>query len=348
MKEWLKLDHVLNTAQWSALQESLAKVTGMAIIMVDYKGLPMTEHSGCQEFCNKIRKDPILSQCCQKCDSRGGLEAVRTNNPYIYQCSFSIIDIAIPIIVDNTYLGAVMAGQVRLPSNHSTEMIEQIYVPVSINHKLITQKIQELSQDYENIPILQYEQIESSAMMLFHLCNYLATEADSKRQVIETYEAMFQKQDEFSVVSRKEILYSSGSTRKRRKSIVDSVSSSASSARQMESLPIINSSNRIITKAYDYILSHREETISLKEMAEYCNVSSSYLSRLFAKEVGESYSIFIVKMKIDWAKEILETTDYAISRISEALGFNDVGYFTKTFKKYVGLTPSFYRSYSKR
>ncbi|MGB4658219.1 MAG: PocR ligand-binding domain-containing protein [Mobilitalea sp.] len=347
MKEWLKLDHVLNTEQWSALQESLAQVTGMAIIMVDYKGLPVTEHSNCQEFCRKIRKDPVLSQCCQKCDSRGGLEAVRTNNPYIYQCCFSIIDIAIPIIVDNTYLGAVMAGQVRLPDNQNTEMIEQIYVPVSINHKLITEKIKELNQDYENIPVLQYEQIESSAMMLFHLCNYLVKEADSKRQVIETYEAMFQKPDELSAVLRKETLYSASFTRKRRKSIADSSSSSAS-AKQMESLPNINSSNRIIMTAYDYILSHKEETISLKKMAEYCHVSSSYLSRLFTKEVGESYSIFIVKMKIDWAKEIIETTDYAISRISEALGFNDVGYFTKTFKKYVGLTPSFYRSYSKR
>lgn len=345
MKEWLKLEHVLNMEQWATLQKSLAQVTGMAIITVDYKGNPVTEHSGCHEFCNKIRRDSILGQFCQKCDSRGGLEAVRTNSPYIYQCCFSIIDIAIPIIVDNTYLGAVMAGQVRLPMNQNIEMIEKIYIPVSVNDKLINQKVQELIQEYNEIPILQYEQIQTAAMMLFHLCNYLVKEADNKRKVIEMLETIFQKHDNSSLESIKKDIYSISSVQKRKLPITSLQMASGGSTEPQQK---IGSPNHIILKAFDYIYSHKEETISLKEMSDYCHVSSSYLSRLFTKEVGESYSTFITKLKVDWAKAILETTDFAISRISEELGFNDVGYFIKTFKKHVGLTPSFYRSYSKR
>jgi ligand-binding sensor protein/AraC-like DNA-binding protein len=345
MKEWLKLEHVFNMEQWDILQKSLAQVTGMAIITVDYKGIPVTEHSGCHEFCNKIRKDLAMGQFCQKCDSRGGLEAVRTNTPYIYQCCFSIIDIAIPIIVDNTYLGAIMAGQVRLPENQTTEMIEKIYIPVSTNDRLINQKVQELIQDYNKIPVLQYEQIQSAAMMLFHLSNYLVNEAAKKRQIIEIYESLFQNHDELSVETIKKDINSIISTHKRKN---PTTSFQFSYNGQLESQQKIGSPNSIILKAFDYIHSHKEETISLKKMSDYCHVSSSYLSRLFTKEVGESYSAFIIKMKVNWAKEILETTDFSITKISEELGFNDVGYFIKIFKKHVGLTPAFYRSYSKR
>lgn len=345
MKEWLKLEHVLNMEQWYMLQRSLAQVTGMAIITVDYKGIPVTEHSGCHEFCKKIRNDPLLSQCCQKCDSRGGLEAVRTNAPYIYQCCFSIIDIAIPIIVDNTYLGAVMAGQVRLPSNQNAEMIEKIYIPNSTDDRLIHQKVHELTKDYNKIPVIQYEQIQITAMMLFYLCNYLVKETDNKRQVIELYETILQKHNEVSSKALKKDIYAISPLQKKKDS---TESMQTASVAQIKLQHKINSPNQIVLKVIDYIYNHKGETVSLKNMADYCHVSSSYLSRLFTKEVGESYSAYITKLKVDWAKETLESTDFTISRISEDLGFNDAGYFIKTFKKHVGLTPAFYRSYNRR
>lgn len=82
-------------------------------------------------------------------------------------------------------------------------------------------------------------------------------------------------------------------------------------------------------------------------MAAYCNVSSSYLSRLFTKEVGESYSSFTARLKIEWAKALLESSDAPISEISDELGYSEAGYFIKSFKKYVGVTPAVYRTYCK-
>ena len=59
------------------MQESLALSTRLAIILVDYKGRPVTKHSQVQPFCQLVRHSPELSKLCEKCDARGGLEAVR-------------------------------------------------------------------------------------------------------------------------------------------------------------------------------------------------------------------------------------------------------------------------------
>lgn len=59
------------------LQDSLALATKMTIITIDYKGIPITEHSSCCNFCQQVRQDPKVPPYCLKCDSRAGLEAVR-------------------------------------------------------------------------------------------------------------------------------------------------------------------------------------------------------------------------------------------------------------------------------
>ncbi|MNE45002.1 HTH-type transcriptional regulator YesS [compost metagenome] len=80
-------------------------------------------------------------------------------------------------------------------------------------------------------------------------------------------------------------------------------------------------------------------------MAKLCHISTSYFSRIFIKETGENFSVFTPRLKIEWAKQLLETTDEPINQISDQLGFCDAGYFIKTFKKFENLTPAVYRSW---
>nr|WP_249930836.1 helix-turn-helix transcriptional regulator [Paenibacillus polymyxa] len=61
-------------------------------------------------------------------------------------------------------------------------------------------------------------------------------------------------------------------------------------------------------------------------------LSPSYFSRLSAKETGENFTTYLAKLKIKWAKQLLEVTDMPISQISDELGFNESGYFIKIFK----------------
>ena len=60
IKEYLHINKILDLNKWKRLQDSLATVTKLAILTVDYKGIPVTSHSSCQAFCQNVRKDPEL------------------------------------------------------------------------------------------------------------------------------------------------------------------------------------------------------------------------------------------------------------------------------------------------
>ena len=99
----------------------------------------------------------------------------------------------------------------------------------------------------------------------------------------------------------------------------------------------------LVRNAVRYVERHVASPISVNEVADYLGVSVSYLSTLFRKETGEKLISFIIGYKIDRACEMLERGNDKIYEISEALGYTDVKYFCKIFRKYVGCTPSEYR-----
>ena len=302
MKESNYFGRILDIVSWEKLQSSISEATGMAIITVDYRGIPVTSHSGCCEFCKRVRNDEKLGKYCQKCDALGGLEGVITQKPYIYRCHFSIVDIAIPIIVDGNYLGAVMAGQVHLQNAEDMMPPEQI---LSVDDTVLQSARDNLKECYEQIPTFTSEQLDHTANMLFYLCDFLAKGNLNRDKSVASEKKLFIEEKQLS-------------------------------------LPIV--SNRIIGKAVDFIYTRKSQAISLTEVALHCNVSAPYLSRLFTKELGETYSAFVTRLKIAWAKEILQSTDMTVLEVSYQLGFNEPGYFIKTFKKYTNETPMSYRS----
>lgn len=99
--------------------------------------------------------------------------------------------------------------------------------------------------------------------------------------------------------------------------------------------------------AQKYIVENLENNVTLSETANICHVSASHLSRLFIKETGEGFSVFVSNAKIEKAKEWLETEDWSVSDIGYRLGFNETGYFIRAFKKKVGMTPGIYRKHRK-
>lgn len=100
---------------------------------------------------------------------------------------------------------------------------------------------------------------------------------------------------------------------------------------------------REILDAFRYVSVNLEKKISLDEVASYLFLNPSYFSRLFKKEVGETFVEYVTKMKINRAKELLEQTSESVGKISERLGYDNQSYFIKLFKTYVGLTPIEYR-----
>lgn len=316
-----KLENIIDLQKFQVLQDSLAQVTKMAIITVNYKGVPVTRHSYCQPFCQGVRTDQVLSEYCQKCDARGGLEAVRLNSPYIYKCHFDIIDMAIPIIIDNQYIGAIMAGQIKL--HDSSPQLERLVTRPPNTET--DNKFNALKKAYASLPTLSYKEVSTTADMLSHLCNYIVEEAITKNFTIQMYKNV-QSYDNLQAIQA-ELSHT----------LVEH------SVKEL-SLNQIRPTNPLLKPAFDYFYDNKHINITLNDMAKQCHISPSYFSRIFAKETGENFSVFAPRVKIEWAKQLLETTDQPINQISDALGFCDAGYFIKTFKKFEQLTPAVYRN----
>ncbi|SCP97977.1 PocR ligand-binding domain-containing protein [Anaerobium acetethylicum] len=348
METSINLKDIFDMEQWESLQDALAHETKMAIVMVNYKGEPVTKHSECHEFCKQVRKDEKLKSYCQRCDAIGGFEAMRNKGPFVYRCYFSIVDIAIPIVVNKRYVGAVMAGQVRILPEEQEE-VEEILHPS--NQRLIDSKKEELEEHYSKLPFLSRGRIRVIANMLHYLCNYLCAESAKKQEAMVIQKAAFSNQGAMAIqqsVFSNQLAYAEEDVDAGW--IIDAEVSEAGAGKDEISSYMgsgYDSYHEIIKKVFHYIFMHKEERPSLKDMADHCHVSVGYLSHLFSKEVGENYSVFIQRLKIDWAKAMLETTDVGIAEISEKLGFGDTGYFIKVFKKHVGATPLVYKNYSR-
>ena len=104
-----------------------------------------------------------------------------------------------------------------------------------------------------------------------------------------------------------------------------------------------------IQSAMDYILQQLHHDITLKEIADYAELSETYFSALFKKETGETVSEFIQKSRVREAQSLLQYSDYSLMEIAQYLGFCSQSHFSKTFRKFSGTTPGQYRKqYFKR
>jgi two-component system, response regulator YesN len=98
-----------------------------------------------------------------------------------------------------------------------------------------------------------------------------------------------------------------------------------------------------IRKTIEYIRINLNQELSLDSISRALNLSSYELSRKFKKETGKNITEYINNRRINEAIYILENEDISITDIAFIVGFNDVNYFTKVFKKLKGVTPSEYR-----
>ncbi len=98
-----------------------------------------------------------------------------------------------------------------------------------------------------------------------------------------------------------------------------------------------------IEEAKNYIEHHLAKEVSLEEVADVLGLNASYFSQLFKQMTGETFVQYRIKRRMEKAKKLLESAHYRITDISYEIGYGDHPHFTKTFKKYTGLSPSEYR-----
>lgn len=101
--------------------------------------------------------------------------------------------------------------------------------------------------------------------------------------------------------------------------------------------------NEMIEPAIEYIENHYlDPQISVEKLATRCGISYSMFLKIFEQRFSTTPKNYIIKLKMNHACELLKT-EKSITEISEALGFTDVYFFSKQFKKYMNLSPTTYR-----
>lgn len=99
-----------------------------------------------------------------------------------------------------------------------------------------------------------------------------------------------------------------------------------------------------VNRCISYMKSHLHQPLTLTQLADACNLSSPYLSSLFKKETGQSFSAYFVKLKLEAARQMMTYTTESITSIANYLNFCTPSNFTQHFSKEYGVTPKVYRN----
>lgn len=99
----------------------------------------------------------------------------------------------------------------------------------------------------------------------------------------------------------------------------------------------------LVEQAKAYIDTHYSKEISLDDVSREVNISPYYFSKLFKEETGGNFIDYVTAIRMEKAKELLSNTDKSMKEICSEVGYSDPNYFSRTFKKNVGVTPTEYK-----
>lgn len=94
----------------------------------------------------------------------------------------------------------------------------------------------------------------------------------------------------------------------------------------------------------DYIDRNYKKDISAKDVAGILGYSDVYFSKVFKQLFDDNFINYLTKIRIDRAKVLLKDVSFNIKEVGKSVGYADSNYFTKVFKRSIGMSPSEYRS----
>lgn len=107
--------------------------------------------------------------------------------------------------------------------------------------------------------------------------------------------------------------------------------------------PVLRNSTSLCASVRRYMDEHYKESITLDMLAQMFHVSKYHMAHLFTETYKISPINYMLSLRIQEAKQLLQTTDYSLSLISRMLGFSSPSYFSQSFRKQTGTSPQEYR-----
>ncbi len=165
----ISLKDIVDIQVLQDIQDSYSKVTKVAMVIVDFKGEPITDYSNFTRFCKCFREESQCRDMCFKSDAHGGIEAARSGKPYIYTCHTGLVDFAIPIVVEGQFLGSILAGQVKIEDENDFFPIMS-KVPAFVEER---KGQPELKVYYDEIPMIKSEELIAAIDLMYIMSNHI-------------------------------------------------------------------------------------------------------------------------------------------------------------------------------
>ena len=108
----------------------------------------------------------------------------------------------------------------------------------------------------------------------------------------------------------------------------------------MDEQEYIRSANPLFMEIYEYVNAHIGEELTLKMLSENYHVNYSYLSQMFKSHTGENFSSYLNRQRIQKAAELLKQGRYSVADVGDMVGYHEVSYFCRVFRRLTGKTPS--------
>lgn len=100
----------------------------------------------------------------------------------------------------------------------------------------------------------------------------------------------------------------------------------------------------IVKNARDFIMENYPLPLTVTDVAEHLFISPSHLSRLFREELDCTINDYLTRVRVEQAVEMMKKPEFSVAQVSKAVGFKNQSYFSKVFRKYIGVTPLIYKN----
>jgi ligand-binding sensor protein len=142
------------------------RATGLASVITDINGVPVTSLANFSEFCMKHTRGTVEgSKRCQLCDAQGGAKAAQSGHPSVYYCHAGLVDFAVPLMARGRQIGTWLGGQV-LPAKPDEKRFRKIAREIGADED-------EYITDLRKITIIPKERIDALAELLSLIANTL-------------------------------------------------------------------------------------------------------------------------------------------------------------------------------
>lgn len=165
----LTLRSIVDVEALQGIQNRFADATGLAVVVTDEHGVPVTNPSNFTQFCSYIRAGSETGlHRCMLSDERVGKLAASEGRPIIHRCHSGLVDLAAPIILHDHYLGAVLCGQVLLEDEDRGQLAQ-----IRALTETLPLDQEQLEQYFLQIEFTNQKRVQAAAEMLFLVANYI-------------------------------------------------------------------------------------------------------------------------------------------------------------------------------